>query len=982
VSGSVTDSTHAVIPGAQILITNEGTLLAITTVSNPEGDYSFTFLVPGTYDLLVQAKGFNPVERKGVAVRAAQVLKLEFELTVAGATQSVTVLGAAPLLNSGSSDQLETLSRVEVSQLPESKLDWTTLLSLGSGMTRLATGSVGGVGNVLMNGLSPTTMSITADGTNSSPDPEEPSFSFYGSMNMINLVNEDAISEVSVVKGIIPASVGGTLSGNINLITKSGSDKFHGDAFELNDVAAYDARNQFLTTKPGSTFNQYGGALGGPIIKDKLFFFGSYEGARLRTFLPLSGDVPTPYLESIAPAIYANQWPLYPSMPQPAGDPTALSTLWSGASSAVQNDANTVVRGDYYISPRNQLTFRYTRSTPYQFTPSVVTANDEKYWGTSQLFNGTFVHTSGNVTSSTRFGYNELYQLRVFEGYPIDMETVVFDGISNGGAEWYQLNGGTQSYQEDLAISHGHHLFQFGGILQRLAGQRIDLNTAIFVYSTLSDFQTNVPDLAFITFDLPASLLHTWQVGGYLQDDYRLSPSLTLNLGVRYDIFTVPKERDGRIYNRGVDPSRPQLGYGFGPYRPASSVYNGDFNNVQPRVGFAWTLGSNRKTVIRGGGGVFVSGRPTFAGVVTDMASGPGIPFRSTTSRPINLAAGIGYPITENEFIPTFERMISQGFLSPNVASYSPVATNNPDPYSMQWMLGLERELGFGTVLSAAYVANRGLKMMAMWNGNLPDRVTGVQPDPTFARFLLCDPIDASSYESLQTSLIKRFSSGLMFNVNYSYSTNTSFAAGDATNEWTTYTIPDNIRGDLGPTPFSQPHMFNQSLVYQIPFARWAGAQGRAAKALIGGWQVSEILAANSGFPVNITDSASTIPSDRPDRVPGVNAILSNYRSTLQYLDASAFAKIPIVSVSGAQARPGDLGRDAFRYPAQWNLDASLAKTFDITEGVHLQLRGDFLNAFNHTNFGGLSTDLNSGSFGRFTSATARVIQLSARIQF
>ena len=144
----------------------------------------------------------------------------------------------------------------------------------------------------------------------------------------------------------------------------------------------------------------------------------------------------------------------------------------------------------------------------------------------------------------------------------------------------------------DITISHGHHLIQFGGIFQRLNSSRLDLNTANFSYSTLSDFQANIPSSVQITFDVPTSILHTYQMGAYVHDDYRITPNLTLNLGVRYDVFTVPKERDGRLFNRGVDPNRPYLGYGYGPYRPASSIFNGDFNNFQPRVGFAWSLGS------------------------------------------------------------------------------------------------------------------------------------------------------------------------------------------------------------------------------------------------------------------------------------------------------------------------------------------------------------------------------------------------------
>jgi len=982
VSGAVTDPSHAIIPGAEIRITNEGTGGIKTTVSNDGGVYSFTFLAPGSYDIVVNAKGFQPLERKGVTVLAGQTVNLDFQLTVGAVTQAVTVSGQAPLLNTASSHQLQTLSSVEVTQLPDSKLDWTNLLIMGTGISKvIGSGGAGSVGGIVMNGMSPSAMNITIDGTNSSNDPELPTYGFYGGMNIINQLGAGAISEVSVVKGIMPASVGGTISGNINLITKSGTNTFHGQAFELNDVAAYDARNQFLAEKRGSTFNQYGGSLGGPVVKDKLFFFGSYEGVRLRQLAPLSGNVPTPYLKSIAPSIYSSIWSLFPSMPQPAGAPTALTTQYFGAGSRVNNDANLVARGDYYVTPSNQITFRYTRSTPFQEIPRVIASNSQSYTGTNQTINAAFIHSTGNFTSSTRFGYNHVNQVRTDNGYQSDLEGVSFTGFNTGGAEVFSLFGGTQSYIEDLTISHGHHLIQFGGILQRQSAGRPDVNTAGFSYSSLSDFLANTPSSVQITFDVPDVNLANIQIGGYVQDDYKLLPNLTLNIGVRYDHFTVPKS--SQVFVRGVDPTQPQLGYGFGPYRPADSPYHGDFNDFQPRVGFAWSLGSARNTVIRGGAGIYVSPHPIYAGIDNDSQSSAEVPFRSTTSRSTNSAAGIGYPITPAQFIPTLNGLISDGFLSANIASADAIATNYPDPYSIQWMVGVEHEFGFGIAATANYVANRGLKLIANYLGNAPDRITGVAPNPRMAGFLVVNPIDASSYESLQTSLSKRFSNGLLFNVNYTYSSNMSFGAGDvAAYQVSFLTQPNNPRADLGPTPFSQPHIFNETLVYQIPFAQWAGAHGRAARALIDGWQFSEVFSYASGLPLNVTDSASTYSQDRPDTVAGVNAINSDYRSTLLYLNPSAFSRVPIVKASGAQSRPGDLSRNAYRLPSVWNVDASVAKSFNISERAHIQFHADLLNAFNHTNLGGLVTNINSSSFGRFTSATARSIQLGLTFQF
>jgi hypothetical protein len=191
-----------------------------------------------------------------------------------------------------------------------------------------------------------------------------------------------------------------------------------------------------------------------------------------------------------------------------------------------------------------------------------------------------------------------------------------------------------------------------------------------------------------------------------------------------------------------------------------------------------------------------------------------------------------------------------------------------------------------------------------------------------------------------------------------------------------------NIRADHGPTPYSVRHSFNSAFVYELPFARLTGRSDRASKLLLRGWQISGILAARTGLPVNITDSSSSYESSRPDAVSGVGAIFGNYQATRLYLNKAAFLRVPIVPASGVSNRPGNLGRYALRAPGLWNLDLSFAKSLAFTERVSLQLRGDFFNSLNHTNLGGLTTNIASGSFGQLTSSLPRNVQLGARLVF
>ncbi len=979
VTGTVNDPSHAAIPAATVRITNEGTGRIKNATSGAQGRFTFPFLVPGTYTLTVDAKGFTRLQRTGLSLVAGQVLRLDLELKLGNVTQTVTVSGRAPLLQRASSDELHTMTNLQVQQLPQAKLDWTNLMNVVPGVLKVTSAGTGA--SLQMNGLAAHSMKFTVDGTDASGDSRAPSFGFYQSPNVINTLNTDAIAEVSVLKGIMPASVSGTMSGSVNLISKSGTNQFHGDVYEINSVNAMNARNQFLSTKPRSTFNEFGGSLGGPIIKDKFFFFGSYEGVRTSEFKPLSDDVPTPYLKSISPSVYDPIFSVYPQAAQPTGDPTALTVRYNTAGSFTQNDYNTSERFDYFLSPTNELTVRYTRDVPYELIPRVISINPRQYTADSNMVNVNFVHTGGNWTSSTRFGWNQNAILRIDEGFNSGLEQVKFSGLNSGGAESNNLLGSTYTYIEQISLNHGRHTLGFGGIIQRQNWGHVDLNTATLAYSSLSDFQNNIPSTVTITFDVPKSIIHTYQFGGYFQDDFHATSRLTLNLGVRYDYFTVPKERDGRIFNRGVNPAYPYLGDGFGAYLPAGRIYNGDYNNIQPRVGFAYSLGSSAKTVIRGGFGAYVSPHPLHAGAVIMVQAGPTIPFRSTLSRSIAVAANLAYPLPRSTFIPTLESLQSSGILSTNIASNNVIPTNYPDPYSLQWSLEVQRELGWGSVLNVAYEGNRGLKLIMAPVENLPNRQTGVAPVPNYAQFTLVAPWDSSSYNALEINLRKHLSHGLSFGVYYTHASNTAYCGGDIVRTC----IPqdnNNFKADLGPTPFDIRNNFSATAIYQLPLTHWTGWHGHVADKVIGGWQLSEVVTANDGLPVNITNGNSSYPADRPDPNTGVAAIMSGYQSSLQYLNPAAFTAIPIVSASGAQQSPGTLGRDAFFAPGMWNLDTSLAKSLNFTERVHFQIRVDTFDTLNHTNLTGLVTDIKSGSFGQLTSATARTIQVGGRLSF
>jgi outer membrane receptor for ferrienterochelin and colicin len=322
--GNVADPSDAAVPNAQATLKNVLTGLSQTVVSNGAGEFTFTFVPVGTYDLTVTAIGFETYFQRGLTLAAGQNLRLQIALQMGNVKSMVTVTGEQTLVNAVNAQQETTLSNRDITQLPMARLDWTQLLSLNTGA------APNGSGEVTMNGIAPSAFTITVDGTNATADPEYNTLSLPSNFNTIKIMSPDAIQEVSVTKGIAPAEIAGTMSGNVNVITKSGTNEFHGDLFENNQVAAYNARNSLLASKTGDTFNQYGGSFGGPILHDKLFFFTAYEGLQERAFQVVSGSVPTPLFLSRALAAnpaYAATLRYYPQ-PTSSYAATALTAQY------------------------------------------------------------------------------------------------------------------------------------------------------------------------------------------------------------------------------------------------------------------------------------------------------------------------------------------------------------------------------------------------------------------------------------------------------------------------------------------------------------------------------------------------------------------------------------------------------------------------------------------------------------------------------
>ncbi len=954
--GSVADPTGAIVPSAKVSATNELTGARQEATTNELGEFTFTFLPVGRYTLNIESQGFRPVKQTGLELTAGQQLRLNLSLQLGSSAEVVSVTAETPLINAVSAEQRTTIDKTQAVELPLARRNWTGLLNLNTGIegTRL-------------NGLPGAGFRFTVDGTDSEGDPEFPSIAMYLGFNFIQGVSLEAVSEVNLAKGIASAEIANTMSGNINVTTRGGTNEFHGSLFLNNQVENLAARNQFLATRTPLVFNQFGGALGGPIVKNRLFFFGVFEGYRQRAFRPLNGNVPTQEFRDQAiravPAYkpYFDRFPV-PNTPTAAG---AVVGFFQGAGSNAANDNHANVRVDYRIGDRSNLSARYSRGRPDQVNPRI-TANPQEFTGINEVGTMSFTHARSSWTGETRFGYNKNDVSRVDKIYGDGIPGITCClGFSDAGETLFK-GGTTKSFEQIIAMTRGRHSIKFGGLYSRRDAGRDNIEVPQYQYANVDDFLNNRANVAQFTYGVNPFLMKMWQLGFFVQDDFKVSRRLILNLGIRNDYMSVPVERDNRLFNRD-EP------FGFGALRPADSIYNADRLNLSPRVGFAYSLDENSRTVIRGGAGFFHSPHTLFGGPVELVRNAIDEPNRHVFSRAEIERFGVRYPANNATTLPLIK--------SPNFPwSNTSISPNFPNPYSIQWTLSVQREITRNGVFESSYVANRGLKLNMVRDQNQVNRVTGARPTAGFGTFRYYDPSDASTYQSWQNSFRRRFANGLLFNLNYTWARNISLGDGDLLLPTSRPQDINNLRLDRGPSAQDINHRFVSDFLYELPFLKFFGKNSRAGILLFGGWQVGGVFNARTGAPLYVTQP-SAIPGSRPDYIGGAT-VNENYRDTLQYLNTSAFVRIPVIAASGATERLGNLGRNALRGPGSINTDLSLSKNLAFNERWRLQLRGDLFNAFNQTYFTGVSTSIIQPNFGRVTAANARVVQINARLSF
>jgi hypothetical protein len=1011
--GVVHDTSNAIIPGATVVATHEGTGVAREAISDANGEFVLSALPSGPYTVRIELTGFKATRNQGMQLGAGQTVRQTFTLEVGALAETVTVSGEAPLIESAASLQADSLGSQEVRELPVNRRNLTNLMSLTAGV------NVSGDGMVQMNGVAAGGTGLTVDGTEANSNPEARSLSQYGGQNQISVMSLDSISEVQIVKGVLPAEYGGVAGGQINVISRSGTNNFHGSSFFSYQNETFNARSFFSSTqKPVGSFKQYGGTLGGPVLRNKAFFFGTYEGyhegvqRNLDTVVPyqqtrneILAALPFPETSIVLGILNLPTEPVVSS----AGVVDPRVGRWRGLGLRRRTENHVVAKGDVAVFNGANLGVTYTRLRPYTLDPRPVlnNANDRQFPNEQDRIAAQMVMTKGAWVSESRVGWNKTYLARV-DGFlstigpntPAEIlpygrrvGQIRISGVfDTADAEIWDMAGTTYSYEQKFSRGFQRHLVKMGARVMRETGGRSNPEIPKFVYQNYADVLANSLTQQFTSYGAPPHGSHQDNYSAFLQDDWRLGSNFVVNAGVRYDYFgaiEVHPTTDIPVEIVNFEKATDLTKLNFGPLRPADSPYESDTVNFGPRVGFAWTVGGSESTVVRGGFGYLYS--PHLIATVRQSAANPYIPFRVTYNRTEVAARGIKWPMYTDD-----TSVIALREAAGNKAVFSVFDPNIQVPYTIQSMASIQHSFGRTMATEIGYIRTDGndFPLQRQFTQAF-DRLTGARPNPALGApgGYYVDSSQTMVYNGLQTSLRRRFANRYSWDVNYTFGKSEATQGGDlsayyiATNGNSTFDSNQdfwNPEYDRGPASNDLRHRLNVSFIYELP--AFAGGKG-LVNGVLGGWQLSGIIQARSGEALRITQP-SGIDRSRPDVVEGVNLIVDDWKDTCtatgcNYLNRAGFALVPTSPTTNATLRPGTYMLDMARGPGRLDTNLTVAKSFGVGAARRFQVRADFFNIMNRINYSNPQQAINNVNFGRITAAnSARTMQFGGRFTF
>jgi hypothetical protein len=969
-SGTVRDSAANRLPGARITAIQTATGLVRETVSSSSGTYDIPELPVGVYRVTCSAQGFQMAVYDGVEQTVGHTQILDIALAVGSVTQQVNVSGISSQLDETSAALGARIAPLQVVDLPLNGRNWSTLTALVPGA-------------VDTGGSNQRSVRFAGRGL------DDNNFTYDG-IDATNIVNQaqqpfvrlaiptDAIEEFRIDTMLFTAENGSTPGGQISVVSKSGSNTLHGSAFEFlrNDI--FDAREPILSTRLPFRLNQFGGDLGGRIIRDHSFFYFTYEGLRQTYGQPLLGYVPTPafsaQVAAANPAL-ASIISAYPTtgLSPVAGNPD--EDEFTGSGRQLDHEDSAMLRLDQHFSAVDTAYIRFNFDAAYSDAPISESGNylNDRQLVTSRPVNGELeaLHIfSPRLVNELKFGFNRGNVYTRNQGVTNIPYTIAVSGFTTlAGNQFKPGVGNSFSYIDNLTTIRGAHTLKFGVEVRRIQLNQGNTPSGTVSYSSPAQFLLNAINSATYADQLPVNGLRKTGAYSYAQDEWKFHPNLTLNLGVRYTFYNLFHEVHGKAipFDFGTCGAVGFCGAG-------ASFGNPNTLDIDPRISVAWAPSAlGGKTVFRSGFGLY-HGDGQLDDQNLPISNEVGQYSLSAKSTP-----GLSYPVTP--------------FLNgPGTVSARDDDRTRKDMYVSQWGFSAQQALPHGMVAILSYVGSKGTFLLSTSYTNLIDPATGLRPYPAFGQVTWRGNSNNSSYEGFVASLQRSFTHGLLLSANYTYSheiDQDAAGGGDSDNPQN----PACMACERASGDYDARHVVNANAVYGLPFGRGRAffSQPGIASAVLGHWSLTDIVAARTGIPVNVTEDRSSssvatgyTTNQRPNLVPGVSLTPPGGKTINEWINPAAFA-----AVTGSGY--GNAPRNIARGPGLWQTDLGLAKRIPLTKRAQLEFRSEAFNLFNRAQYGQPQSDWSTSSFGQIITTvntgpvgtgTPRQMQFALRIEF
>ena len=975
--GNVMDPDDGVVPEARISVRSWATNSERIALSDTNGNYQLAALPVGAYRVEIQAMGFQTqiIERLGVEV--GRTVVQDFKLEVANISEEVSVLSPSPqLVDRATVSVGQVIDQKTVQEIP---LNGRYFLDLGLLIPGSVTPPQTGVSSIPVRGSG-------AFAINTAGNREEAVNYMINGITLTNLwfssisfqPSISTIQELRIDNSTFSAEYGQNSGAVVNIATRSGTNELHGELFEFFRNDALDARNffDFTSSKPPPfKRNQFGGNLGGPIVRNKAFFLFSYEGLRHRQGISLNSVVlnDTERASVKDPAVAKLiEWIPRPNFVDSSGTPRFLSSP-----TAPVNLDHWTIDISHNVSEKDQLHAYYYAQLRNFIEPgrggNTVPGFGVTHRSRRQLFTLNETHTFGPaVVNEARFGFNRIFgadtptvqvnpaDFGILNGInePIGLPQItIAGGLSFGGpANNPSGRGDTMFVAADtVRCLCGRHSIKAGGEYRQFLNNIFRKGTGAFNFPTIGAFVDGTANSFSVTLGNQSSSVAQSAVGFFVQDNYKRTPNLTLEVGLRYDWSMMPTER----YNRFIifDPTTGSLAR---VGTQIDGIYQTHNKTLQPRVGFAWDPFHSGKTSVRAAYAILAD--QPLVSLVTSTSPNPPLAMPLTVTGSIRF----GNAITEARPAGLAPQTVDHGF-------------NNA--YLQSWNLNVERELAHDLAAMVGYFGSKGTHLTLRRNINQP--INGVRPYPALSgasailpgtETVLGNVVQAestgnSNYNALWANAKKQFAHGLSFNVSYTWSKSLDYnslsSQGVVQNSY-------NVRGDRGLSDFDVRHRVVGSALYELPFH---------SNQFVEGWQLGAIVQSQSGNPVNIVTTNSTVTGLANTLRPDVAGPIRLIGNSDRWFDTSIFKPVPGF---------GTLGRNVVIGPGFSNTDLSVMKNTRLGETMRAQFRVEIFDLFNHANFGQPGNVVDTPAFGRITntrfptgeSGSSRQVQFALKVIF